>query len=437
MPTALEFNDISKLYHLGRINSQYFSDEFSRWWTMKVRRKEDPLLKVGETNDCSHKGESDYVWALKDINFKVEQGDVVGIIGKNGAGKSTLLKILSQITSPTTGTIKINGRIGSLLEVGTGFHSEMTGRENIFLNGAILGMRRQEIAKKLDEIVDFSGCERYIDTPVKRYSSGMKTRLGFAVAATLDPEILVVDEVLAVGDAEFREKAIDKMRELSRTEGRTVLFVSHSMASVKKLCKTGVVLKNGRMDYIGNIDGAIDHYLMRNQVLEMDAAFPQATVRGGNGALRFQYIRLLSKNGVERSVFEVGEECIIEVGYQATAALKVCNQSRITVSIMSSSTKHVVAWLSSSIFADKIDTNSSTIQFRIPQLMLSEAVYQIKLYAYVDDEAADEIFDAAQLEVLYHDYFGTGKVPIKNVSFVGHTILDYSVSWSGAKSRII
>lgn len=429
MPTALEFNDVSKLYHLGKINSRYFSDEFSRWWTMKVRRKEDPFLSIDPINDLNAKGESDYVWALKDINFKVEQGDVVGIIGKNGAGKSTLLKILSKITSPTTGTIKINGRIGSLLEVGTGFHSEMTGRENIFLNGAILGMRRQEIAKKLDEIVDFSGCERYIDTPVKRYSSGMKTRLGFAVAAHLEPEILVVDEVLAVGDAEFREKAIDKMRELSRTEGRTVLFVSHSMASVKKLCKTGVVLKNGKMDYLGNIDGAIDHYLMRNQVVEPDAAFPQATVRGGNGVLKFQYIRLLSKNGVERSVFEVGEECVIEVGYQAVEALKVCSQSRITALVMSSSTKQVVAWLSSSMFADKIDANSTKMQFRIPQLMLTEGIYNVKLYASMNSETADEIFDAAQLEVVYHDYFGTGKVPLKHFSVVGHTFLDYEVLW--------
>lgn len=429
MPTALEFNDVSKLYHLGKINSRYFSDEFSRWWTMKVCRKEDPFLSIDPINDLNAKGESDYVWALKDINFKVEQGDVVGIIGKNGAGKSTLLKILSKITSPTTGTIKINGRIGSLLEVGTGFHSEMTGRENIFLNGAILGMRRQEIAKKLDEIVDFSGCERYIDTPVKRYSSGMKTRLGFAVAAHLEPEILVVDEVLAVGDIEFREKAIDKMRELSRTEGRTVLFVSHSIPSIRKLCKTGVVLKNGRMDYLGNIDGAIDHYLMRNQVVEPDAAFPQATERGGNGNLRFKHIRLLSKSGVERSVFEVGEECVIEVGYQATEALKVCNQSRITVSIMPSSTKQVVAWLSSSMFADKIDANSTKMQFRIPQLMLTEGIYNVKLYASMNSETADEIFDAAQLEVVYHDYFSTGKVPIKDFSVVGHTFLDYDVSW--------
>ena len=429
MPTAIEFHNVSKLYHLGQVNGQYLKEELSRWWTMKVRRKEDPLLTIDQINDLNAKGENDYIWALKDISFKVEQGDVVGIIGKNGAGKSTLLKILSKITSPTMGTIKAKGRIGSLLEVGTGFHSEMTGRENIFLNGTILGMRRQEIAKKLDEIVDFSGCERYIDTPVKRYSSGMKTRLGFAVAAHLDPEILVVDEVLAVGDIAFRQKAIDKMRELSQTEGRTVLFVSHNMSSIKKLCKTGVVLKSGRMEYWGDIDGAIDHYLMRNQVVDSDEAFPQGKKRGGNGSLRFQHIRLLSKNGVERSIFEVGEECVIEVGFNATDALKVCNKSWITVSIRYSSTKQIVTWLASSMFADKIDANSTTIRFHIPKLMFTEGVYDVKLCAKVDDELADEIYDAAQLEIIYNNYFGTGKVPYKDVSFVGHTILDYSVSW--------
>ena len=394
-------------------------------------RKEDPLLTIDKTNDLQAKGESEYVWALKDISFKVEQGDVMGIIGKNGAGKSTLLKILSKITFPTTGTIKVNGRVGSLLEVGTGFNPGMTGRENIFLNGAILGMRRQEIAKKLDEIVDFSGCERFIDTPIKRYSSGMRTRLGFAVAANLNPEILVVDEVLAVGDIEFRQKAIDKMRELSQTEGRTVLFVSHNITSLKKLCKTGMVLKNGRMELLGTIDEAIDQYLMRNQILELesDAAFPQGKKRGGNGALRFQYIRLLSKNGVERSIFETGEECIIEVGFDATDALKACSKSRITVSIGSS---YNVAWLSSSMFVDKIDANSMTISFRIPKLMLAEAVYHIKLYADVDGEVADAIHDATQFEVVYQDYFGTGKPIAKDVSVVGHTFLDYAISWKWA-----
>lgn len=261
MSTAIEFNNISKQYRLGLVSSGTIRDDLKRWWTMSVRHKEDPFLKIGETNDRSSKGMSDYVWALKDIDFKVEQGDVVGIIGKNGAGKSTLLKILSKITAPTTGTIKAKGRIGSLLEVGTGFHPEMTGRENIYLNGAILGMSKQEIDRKLDEIVDFSGCERYIDTPVKRYSSGMMVRLGFAVAAHLDPEILVVDEVLAVGDAEFQKKAIGKMQDVSRGEGRTVLFVSHNMGSISQLCNTGVLLSQGQIEYIGNVQNAISRYI--------------------------------------------------------------------------------------------------------------------------------------------------------------------------------
>ena len=264
MSTAIEFNNISKQYRLGLVSTKTLSHDLKRWWTVNVRGKEDPYLKIGETNDRSIKGGSDYVWALKDINFKVEQGDVVGIIGKNGAGKSTLLKILSRVTGPTTGTIKAKGRIGSLLEVGTGFHPEMTGRENIYMNGAILGMTKSEIAGKLDEIVDFSGCERYIDTPVKRYSSGMMVRLGFAVAAHLDPEILVVDEVLAVGDAEFQKKAIGKMKDVSRGEGRTVLFVSHNMTAVKNLCEKGVILEKGCVKFTGSAEDAVHEYLGNN-----------------------------------------------------------------------------------------------------------------------------------------------------------------------------
>jgi len=264
MPTAIEFNNISKLYRLGLVSSGTLSNDLKRWWQMSVLGKEDPFLKVGSVNDRSKAADSEYVWALKDIDFKVEQGDVVGIIGKNGAGKSTLLKLLSKVTGPTTGTIKAKGRIGALLEVGTGFHSELTGRENIFMNGAILGMTKQEITRKLDEIVDFSGCERYIDTPVKRYSSGMMVRLGFAVAAHLDPEILVVDEVLAVGDAEFQKKAIGKMQDVSKGEGRTVLFVSHNMASIRALCKTGVLLEYGSVKYSGEINDVVNYYIKDN-----------------------------------------------------------------------------------------------------------------------------------------------------------------------------
>ena len=261
MATAIEFENISKLYRLGMVSTGTLAHDLKRWWTVSVRRQEDPYLKIGETNDRSIKGDSEYVWALKDINFKVEQGDVVGIIGKNGAGKSTLLKLLSKVTAPTTGEIRAHGRIGSLLEVGTGFHPEMTGRENIYLNGAILGMTKPEITHKLDEIVDFSGCERYIDTPVKRYSSGMMVRLGFAVAAHLDPEILVVDEVLAVGDAEFQKKAIGKMQDVSKGEGRTVLFVSHNMGSVQQLCNRGVLMDMGRVVLEGKIEEVINSYL--------------------------------------------------------------------------------------------------------------------------------------------------------------------------------
>ena len=258
---AIQFDHVGKLYQLGVVGTGTLSHDLNRWWKTRVLHQEDPYLKIGETNDRATHGHSDYVWALKDISFEVEQGDVVGIIGKNGAGKSTLLKLLSQITTPTTGVIRARGRIGSLLEVGTGFHPEMTGRENIYMNGSIMGMTRQEINRKLDDIIDFAGVARYIDTPVKRYSSGMTVRLGFAVAAFMEPEILVVDEVLAVGDAEFQKKAIGKMQDVSRGEGRTVLFVSHNMASVRSLCNKGIVLKNGQVDYNGETGNAVNHYL--------------------------------------------------------------------------------------------------------------------------------------------------------------------------------
>ncbi len=266
--TAIQFDHVGKLYKLGLVGTGTLSHDLNRWWKTTVLRQEDPYLKIGETNDRSKKGASDYVWALKDITFDVQEGDVVGIIGKNGAGKSTLLKLLSRVTSPTTGVIRARGRIASLLEVGTGFHPELTGRENIYMNGSIMGMTRQEITRKLDEIVDFAGVERYVDTPVKRYSSGMTVRLGFAVAAFLEPEILVVDEVLAVGDAEFQKKAIGKMQDVSKGEGRTVLFVSHNMAAVRSLCTRGIVLENGTLVYDGSTEGAVNYYLQNNTHIE-------------------------------------------------------------------------------------------------------------------------------------------------------------------------
>lgn len=304
MATAIEFNNVSKQYRLGLVSTKTLNHDIHRWWTVNIRGKEDPYLKIGSVNDRSTKADSEYVWALKDINFKVEQGDVVGIIGKNGAGKSTLLKILSKVTGPTTGCIRARGRIGSLLEVGTGFHPEMTGRENIYLNGAILGMSKAEINKKLDEIIDFSGCERYIDTPVKRYSSGMTVRLGFAVAAFLEPEILVVDEVLAVGDAEFQRKAIGKMQDVSQGEGRTVLFVSHNMASIQKLCHHGILLKDGMVEKTGEVTEVVDYYLGGMQTVN-------DFNRKGNGAIRINNFRLKS------STISLGEDLEIEVDIEA------------------------------------------------------------------------------------------------------------------------
>ncbi|MDP6908067.1 MAG: polysaccharide ABC transporter ATP-binding protein [Flavobacteriales bacterium] len=257
---VIKGENLSKQYRLGLVGAGTLREDLTGLW-YKIRGKEDPYLKIGDANIQSSTAQNDHVWALKDVNFEVEQGEVLGIIGKNGAGKSTLLKLLSRVTAPTTGVIKARGRVASLLEVGTGFHPELTGRENVYLNGAIMGMRRSEITRKLDEIVEFAGVQRYIDTPVKRYSSGMYVRLAFAVAAHLEPEILIVDEVLAVGDAEFQKKAIGKMEDVSKGHGRTVLFVSHNMKAVSSLCSRCIVMKNGSISFIGNTEEAIEQYI--------------------------------------------------------------------------------------------------------------------------------------------------------------------------------
>jgi lipopolysaccharide transport system ATP-binding protein len=304
----LKAENISKQYRLGQVGTGTISHDLNRWWH-QVRGKENPYLKIGDTNDRATKGESDYVWALQDINFEVERGEVLGIIGKNGAGKSTLLKILSKVTAPTTGSIKSRGRIASLLEVGTGFNGEMTGRENIFLNGAILGMTKKEIASKIDEIIDFSGCERYIDTPVKRYSSGMTVRLAFAVAAFLEPEILVIDEVLAVGDAEFQKKAIGKMQDISRQGGRTVLFVSHNMAAVKQLCTKAIVLEYGSVVFEGKTDEGIDYYLQSNQYDGYVGSYINEAVEGSG----FVSLALVDRNNAIRTEFGFDETIVIKI----------------------------------------------------------------------------------------------------------------------------
>lgn len=315
---VIKAEHISKQYRLGVVGTGTVKDDFKRWWH-SIQGKEDPFLKIGEANDRSSKGESDYVWSLQDINFEINQGDSVGIIGRNGAGKSTLLKILSQVTQPTTGKIYTKGRIASLLEVGTGFHPEMTGRENIYLNGAILGMRKHEITRKFDEIVAFSGVERYIDTPVKRYSSGMYVRLAFAVAAHLESEILIVDEVLAVGDADFQKKCLGKMNDVSQGEGRTVLFVSHNMLAVRSLCKTGILLMNGKISKTGQIDEVTDSYLsVYNNLISSHVPIELES----NGFIVHSIS--LSDNGLEGN-FAIEDDLIIDIKITSLREFKAIN----------------------------------------------------------------------------------------------------------------
>lgn len=423
MPTAIKIENVSKQYRLGVISTGTLSHDLNRWWTTRVLRREDPYLKIGSVNDRSAKADSEYVWALKDINMEIEQGDVVGIIGKNGAGKSTLLKLLSRVTKPTTGTIKYRGRIASLLEVGTGFHPEMTGRENIYMNGAIMGMTRAEITRKLDEIVDFSGCERYIDTPVKRYSSGMTVRLGFAVAAHLDPEILVVDEVLAVGDAEFQKKAIGKMQDVSKGEGRTVLFVSHNMTAVRNLCKNGYILKNGTIDFNGDIGCVIDRYLAEQEErskMVLDAVKD----RKGNGAIRLIDISFTDIKGNAKDNFNVGDEIIIKIKIETTERFKNSNTSQLDIGINNSLGERVT-WLSTYLYSDKIELDNGCVKFHIPKLMLNEGTYNVNLCSLVDGELADWVGNVAKLYIGYNDYFRNGRIMPPNQ---GYYITDFQIN---------
>lgn len=313
---AIRVEDLGKQYQLGEIGTGTISHDLNRWWA-RLRGKEDPFAKIGEANDRTTAGGSDYVWALRDVNFEVKKGEVLGIIGRNGAGKSTLLKILSKVTAPTTGRIKVRGRIAALLEVGTGFHPELTGRENVFLNGAILGMTKAEIRSKFDEIVDFSGVERYIDTPVKRYSSGMYVRLAFAVSAFLEPEILIVDEVLAVGDAEFQKKCLGRMEDVSRNDGRTILFVSHNMAAISNLCSSAVFMRNGTLLSTGPTDRIIEEYISygktnAGQVLRSDIVYSRHS-----SLAHFDAISTLSNGEITNSI-DIRNDVVVEVKYNIT-----------------------------------------------------------------------------------------------------------------------
>ncbi len=372
--TAIKVENLSKIYRLGEIGTGTISRDMERWFKTKILKQEDPFLKIGETNDRANRGESDIVYSLRDINFEINQGDAVGIIGRNGAGKSTLLKILSRVTTPTTGRINIKGRVASLLEVGTGFHPELTGRENIYLNGAILGMRKREIDRKLDEIIDFSGVERYIDTPVKRYSSGMYVRLAFAVAAHLESEILIVDEVLAVGDAEFQKKCLGKMGEVSKGEGRTVLFVSHNMGSILQLTNKSLILESGKNHHnlLSTVD-AIKRYQL-NAIRHDRKRDELKLYRRKNVDFNIE-IRQLSINGNSSEIIKLQSGDDVTIGLELFS--QITRSSIEVLIIIFNSNGEIISTLNSNDqnFQKSIFPGNNSIQFTIENNNLSSGNY--------------------------------------------------------------
>lgn len=409
---AIEFQGVGKQYRLGRVGTGTLQHDLNRFWQTTILGKEDPYLKIGEVNDRNEKAHSDYVWALKDINFKVEQGDVVGIIGKNGAGKSTLLKLLSHITSPTTGDIYYRGRIASLLEVGTGFHGELTGKENIYMNGAVLGMTKHEIRRKLDDIIEFAGVEKYIDTPVKRYSSGMTVRLGFAVAAFLEPEILVVDEVLTVGDAEFQKRAIGKMDDVAKG-GRTVLFVSHNMASVRSLCKSGIVLKNGMISYMGTADNAVNEYL--KVYADNYERLPLAEIprtNSTNGLIKITNIKFLNENDEEITPL-CGKYLKILLELNVKEGTEYCS---VSITVRDTLGNPIMVFPSRTTMNDfTLSPGKHLTYLEIPKLPLTEGEYRLGLWCsatnpYVNTTCADFIENVVKLKVEGDQFYPKGVI---------------------------
>ncbi|WP_347372878.1 ABC transporter ATP-binding protein [Aequorivita sp. Q41] len=398
MSIILKAENISKQYRLGTVGTGTLSHDLNRFWH-KIRGKEDPYLKIGAVNDRKSKKKEEYVWALRDINFEVQEGEVLGIIGKNGAGKSTLLKILSKVTSPTTGVIKTKGRIASLLEVGTGFHPELTGRENIYLNGAILGMTKAEINAKLAEIIEFSGCEMYVDTPVKRYSSGMKVRLAFAVAAHLEPDILVVDEVLAVGDAEFQKKAIGKMQDISKGEGRTVLFVSHNMAAVKNLCTRLIVLKNGEKSFDGEVNEGIEFYL--NNLQKGKLNYDNIDVVEGIKSVRF-----FNQSDIPLTMVLIGQSIKIKVEYNNPLKRALS----ISIGIFDSYSNFLFS-CRSDVVNQTFDKKNGIATLTIPKWPLGAGSYSYNLAIHDKGIMLENVKNAGNINVEAGDYYGTGKLP--------------------------
>ena len=410
--TVIKVENVGKQYRLGMVGTGTISHDLRRWW-YRVRGWEDPYLKIGDTNDRTTKGNSDLVWALRDINFEVKQGEVLGIIGRNGAGKSTLLKLLSRVTQPTTGSIKVRGRIASLLEVGTGFHPELSGRENIFLNGAILGMTKSEIRSKFDEIVDFSGVERYIDTPVKRYSSGMYVRLAFAVAAHLEPEILIIDEVLAVGDAEFQKKCLGKMKDVSG-QGRTVLFVSHNMVAVQNLCSTAMFLDNGGLKAIDITERVVSQYLSYN--IQDDSAL---IVDLSNAKRTGVTKKVIQKMWLENSRGEVVRSVLMGESFSLFFTVEsnsVLSNVLFGFGIENSQGERITS-LNNEISGDLVPAEMSNgkVCLRLDSPNLMDGQYYVSVSVVTNQiEWADYIEQAFSFAIVSNDVYGSGKLISSN-----------------------
>ena len=408
---AIKLENISKQYRLGVVGTGTLSHDLNRWWA-KMRGKTDPSLKIGQENSLAKAG-GEYVWALKDINLEVKKGEILGIIGKNGAGKSTLLKLLSQVTGPTTGSIKVNGRIASLLEVGTGFHPELTGRENIFLNGAILGMTKTEIKSKLDEIIEFAGVAKYVDTPVKRYSSGMYVRLAFAVAAHLEPDILVVDEVLAVGDAEFQKKAIGKMQDVSKGGGRTVLFVSHNMASIQQLCKRGVLLENGMIVFNGSVEDTINKYISnQNRIASYENEI--------HSKIYIKSFKILNSKNV------IAFEHLFSENIKLNWLVKISEYFKgMVVGIQILTAENIVIFSGvHNIAKDKIVNNEMSIFAEIPSKLLLPNKYVINTSIHIPNK---EVFDKIHNEIGFN-IVDTGSISTQFKKKMG--FVNVNLKWS-------
>ncbi|MCS6819328.1 MAG: ABC transporter ATP-binding protein [Chitinophagales bacterium] len=416
---ALKVEGISKMYRLGVTGADTLAEDLQIMWK-RLLGKGDILSKIDE-NDRSVKGTSSYVWALREISFEILKGDVLGVVGKNGAGKSTLLKILSRVTTPTTGKVRAKGRIASLLEVGTGFHPELTGRDNIYLNGAILGMTRAEIKSKFDEIVEFSGVERYIDTPVKRYSSGMYVRLAFAVAAHLEPEILIVDEVLAVGDAEFQKKCLGKMNEVSKKQGRTVLFVSHNMGAVQELCNKAMLLQNGRMTEFAETNKVITSYLnsFRNQQTNYDLREHQN--REGNKKIWFTGYELLNERNERVDSFLCGQSGKIVLHFEVNIPDNI-NTLHFSIRVSDDMDKNIFHMSNSVANGLEFKIDDKTMRGKaictFENLPVQPGLYYLHFFVSDLRTVFDHVHYAGKLEVESGNFFGTGKLPPTGILLV-------------------